>query len=66
LISENEKSYIICNECSKQENCSYYKDIKETSERYINTPLNVHFINCKDYESALFAMVRRIETEQHK
>lgn len=61
MISENEKVYYICQQCSKTSSCQYYKQVISTIKQFINTPLNIHFPMCKEYDSALCKLFRDIE-----
>lgn len=58
MIDENEKSYMICKQCAKTEHCDYYKDIINTIDKFKNTPLNIHFPQCNEYESYLFKIIK--------
>ena len=51
MIDEKLKSYTECEDCWKSETCLFYKDVKDTIEKFKNTPLNIHFPLCNEYES---------------
>lgn len=58
MIDENEKSYIICKQCTKIANCNHYNDIINTIDKFKNTPLNIHFPMCSEYESQLYKLFK--------
>lgn len=53
MIGQNQKIYCICDKCAKTNLCNYYKKTIQTIKDYIDTPLNIHFPNCKNYKSIL-------------
>lgn len=61
MINQNQKLYYICEDCSKQETCKYYKDVIQTIENFIDTPLNIHFPMCSEYQSILNKLWNDIE-----
>jgi len=61
MISENKKSYMICEQCAKTKKCNYYKEVKDIINKFESTPLNVHFPICSEYESAWLRIVKEIE-----
>ena len=63
LIDENEKVYIICEQCVKAEQCEYYPDVIRVSQEFVGTPLNIHFPKCADYKSKLIQSFEDIESE---
>lgn len=63
MINEKEKLYIICNYCCKTDNCEYYNQVINTAEEFKNSPLNIHFPMCNNYQSSFNKMLENIEAE---
>lgn len=61
MINENEKVYYICQQCSKNESCIHYDKVIQTIKEFVDTPLNIHFPMCKEYDSALYKTLHDIE-----
>lgn len=60
MINENEKVYCICDNCIKTDSCNYYRNVIQTIKDYINTPLNIHFPQCKNYKSILQSIFENV------
>ena len=61
MINENEKVYIICEQCANTEECEYYQNVIDTVKVFIETPLNMHFPKCRKYESKFTRLFKEIE-----
>lgn len=61
MINEKLKSYMECENCWKTDNCTYYKDVKYAIDKFKNTPLNIHFPLCQEYESYFYKTMKDIE-----
>jgi|GEM_PF-4382704 len=66
MINENEKVYYICQQCSKTSSCQYYKNVTDTIKEFIDTPLNIHFPMCKDYNSTLYKLFDDLTENRNK
>lgn len=63
MLDEKLKSYNICENCCKNEDCTHYKETCEVMEYFKDTPLNIHFPMCSEYQSRLIKMIKDIELE---
>ncbi len=61
MISESVKIYCICNQCSKKASCVYYIDVVRAVKHFADTPLNIHFPMCKDYDSILNKLSQKVK-----
>lgn len=63
MLDEKLKSYNICENCCKNEDCIHYKETCEVMKCFKDTPLNIHFPMCSEYQSRLIKMLKDIESE---
>lgn len=62
MLDEKLKSYNICENCCKNEDCIHYKETCEVMKYFKDTPLNIHFPMCSEYQSRLIKMAEDIES----
>lgn len=63
MLDEKLKSYNICDGCCKNEDCKHYKETREVMEYFKDTPLNIHFPMCSEYQSRLIKFLEDVESE---
>lgn len=61
MLDEKLKSYNICEQCCNNKDCKHYAETHKIIEYFKETPLNLHFPMCSEYQSTYNKIMRDIE-----